>query len=94
MVRVTVFQKSTDPQRPVCYCFGYSVEAVQNEVRTQGVSRILEDIKARCAKGLSDCERNNPQGTCCLGNVQRLVQEVGGRPTLPQRGRCCCCGGE
>jgi len=93
-VRVSVFQKSTDPKRLVCYCFGYTVEAVESEVRAHGVSSILEDIKAKCAKGLNDCERNNPQGTCCLGNVQQLVQAAGDRSGPAQPGRCCCCGSE
>lgn len=30
-VRVTVFQKSADPKRLVCYCFGHTVDAFQFE---------------------------------------------------------------
>lgn len=91
-VRVAVFQKSADPKRLVCYCFGHSVEAVQSKVRAGGGSRILEDIKSRCARGLDDCEHTNPQGSCCLGNVQRVFREVSGGKGA--EGSCGCCHGD
>ncbi len=93
-VRVPIFQKSADPQRPVCYCFGHTAAAVQKEVRSKGASRILEDIKGRCAQGLDACEPNNPQGSCCLGNVQRLVREASGGSAPSAAGDCCCCSGD
>lgn len=93
-VRVTVFQKSADPKRLVCYCFGHTVDAVQSEARASEFSRIFEDIKARCAQGLDQCEHTNPQGSCCLGNVQRVLREVVGRSSLPPSGSSCgCCHG-
>ena len=93
-VRVPVFQKSTDPQRTVCYCFGHTAGAVQGEVRAKGSSGIMEDIKAKCAQGLDACKRNNPQGSCCLGNVQRLIREVGASTMPPAAAGCCCGGGD
>jgi hypothetical protein len=92
-VRVEVFQKSKNPDRLVCYCFGHTVRAVQGEVRATGSSSILQDIKSRCAQGLDACERTNPQGSCCLGNVQRLVNEVKGDSPPPGAGGCFCCRG-
>ena len=92
-VRVPIFQKSTDPHRLVCYCFGHTAEAAQSEVRATGPSNILKDIKAKCAQGLDACERNNPQGACCLGNVQRLIRQTGTSTVPPSSGSCCCCGG-
>ncbi len=91
-LRVAVFQKSADPMRLVCYCFGHTVEAVQSEVRGGGISHILEDIKSKCARGLDDCGHTNPQGSCCLGNVQRLVREVvSGKISPAAEGSCGCC---
>lgn len=91
---VAVFQKSADPKRLVCYCFGHTLEAIQSEVRASGFSRILEDIKRQCAQGLDRCERTNPQGSCCLGNVRRVIREVVGRNSLPPSGSSCgCCRG-
>jgi hypothetical protein len=92
-VRVPIFQKSTDPHRLVCYCFGHTAGAVQSEIRAKASSSILEDIKSRCAHGLDACERNNPQGACCLGNVQRLIRQTGTSTVPPSSGSCCCCGG-
>ena len=91
-VRFPMFQKSRSPSRLVCYCFGYSVEAIQNEVRARDFSSIPENIRARCAQGLDACERTNPQGSCCLGDVQRLAREAGSGTRPPAARGCCCCG--
>ena len=93
-VRAPIFQKSGDPHRLVCYCFEHTAEAIQSEVRASGSSRILEDIKGKCAQGLDRCERTNPQGSCCLGNVQRVIREAGPSTVPPATGSCCCCGGD
>lgn len=91
-VRVPIFQKCTEPGRLVCYCFQHTVAAIQQEVREAGTSRIATDIKAKCAQGLDECERANPQGTCCLGNVQRVIREATGdyQPPPADGGACCC----
>lgn len=77
-VGVPIFQKSTSPERLVCYCFGHTVAAIQREVGATGTSGIATDIKTKCAQGLDDCVRTNPQGSCCLGNVQRVVRKASG----------------
>jgi hypothetical protein len=91
-VVVPIFQKSTDSERLVCYCFQHTVTAIQRDVRATGFPRIATDIKTKCAQGLDDCAHTNPQGSCCLGNVQRVIREVTGdnhRP--PSDGGGCCC---
>jgi hypothetical protein len=93
-VRVDVFQKSTNPKRLVCYCFGHTLEAVQADARANSASRTLEEIKANCAQGLDRCEETNPQGSCCLGNVQRVIRETVDKNGLPPSGSSCgCCRG-
>lgn len=91
-VRVPIFQKRSEPERLVCYCFQHTVAAIQRDVREAGTSRIAADIKARCAQGLDDCEHTNPQGCCCLGNVQRVIREATGDSQAPPSdgGGCCC----
>lgn len=91
-VKKTIFQKDSDRERLVCYCFQHTVAAIQREVRSTGSSRIAADIKTKCAQGLDDCERTNPQGACCLGNVQRVIREATGNNQLPpsNQGGCCC----
>ncbi len=88
-VRVSVFQKSSDPSRFACYCFNHSVEAIEVEVRRSGKSSVVAAIKEQCALGRSECARNNPQGSCCLGNVTRVVKAAiaGGDPE-PDTGNC------
>ncbi len=92
---VPVFQKSTDPQRPVCYCFDHSVRSIEDEVAAKGTSEVPESIAKKCKAGLDDCEHNNPQGSCCLGNVRQVVKaavEARGGVELPQAaapGGCC-----
>ena len=96
-VRVPIFQKGTDPDRLVCYCFQHSVREIEQQVRATGDSTVPAAIKAKCAEGLDDCERNNPQGSCCLGNVQRVLKAAlaqrdsadGGAPASGERAPCC-----
>lgn len=82
-MRLPVFQKNTDPQRPVCYCFCHSVAEINDQVRATGGSTVPVEIKEQCAKGLDACERNNPQGLCCLGNVQKVVKAAQATLEIP-----------
>lgn len=69
-----IFQKSTDPQRLVCYCFNHSVAEIEAEILATGKTDVLASIRDNCKKGLDECEKNNPQGSCCLGNVTRVIK--------------------
>jgi hypothetical protein len=82
-VRVTVFQKSEDPERLVCYCFEHSVAAIEAEVRRSGTSTVPDTIAEKCRQGLDRCEEKNPQGTCCLGNVRAVIQAAAARAGAP-----------
>ena len=75
-VRVPVFQKSTDPGRLVCYCFDHAVNAIEAEVRQTGGSVVPDAITEKCKQGLDRCEKTNPQGSCCLGNVRQVVKQA------------------
>lgn len=75
-VRVRISQKETTSPRPVCYCFNHTVEEIEAEVAETGVSRIPNAIMEKCRQGLDRCEETNPQGSCCLGNVQRALKEA------------------
>lgn len=81
-LRVPVFQKSAAPERPACYCFHHTVGEIEAQVRATGSSAVPAAIKAQCARGLDQCERNNPQGSCCLGNVARVLKEARARYAL------------
>ncbi len=73
-VTMEVFQKSTLPERLVCYCFGHSVAEVEAEVMETGTSRAIASISEKCRAGEDHCQERNPQGRCCLGNVRSVVR--------------------
>lgn len=70
------FHKSEDPQRLVCFCFEHSVADIEADVAETATSTIQASIKAECKAGRDDCERKNPQGRCCLGNVGQVVKRA------------------
>lgn len=71
-VRVGV--KESAPPRPVCYCFGHSVEEIFDEVKRTAKSTVVADIKKQIAAQGCSCETKNPQGACCLGTVESVVR--------------------
>jgi len=84
------FHKSEDPQRLVCFCFEHSVADIEADVAETGTSTIQASIKAECKAGRDDCERKNPQGRCCLGNVGQVVKRAA--PDDADGGGAGCCG--
>jgi hypothetical protein len=73
-LRVRVGLKAKDDPVPLCYCFGFSNEDVRDEIRTQGRTTILQRIKSLVKDGMCACEERNPSGTCCLGDVARVIE--------------------
>lgn len=73
-MRVTPFHKARGPERTVCFCFGHSEGDIRDDVRRNGRSTIRESIADACRHGRDDCERSNPEGRCCLGNVARMIE--------------------
>jgi hypothetical protein len=65
-----------DPAVPGCYCFGWTPEKIRAEVATTGRNTVVERIKAQVKAGNCYCEVTNPQGSCCLGNVAKAVQQA------------------
>ncbi|PLY12632.1 MAG: BFD-like (2Fe-2S) protein [Sedimenticola sp.] len=49
--------------KTVCYCFGYTDDDIEKDVRrNNGRSLILERILAEKTKGACPCERLHPEG--------------------------------
>ena len=67
-LRCTVFQKSTDPQRLVCYCFQHTALDLLDKPELES------QIADACRAGRDRCAECNPQGRCCLGNVRVLLR--------------------
>lgn len=72
---VRVGTKEAEPPRPVCYCFGHTVEMIEHEIRRTGRSTTVKEI-TDAMKGGCRCEIVRPQSTCCLGDVTRAAQEA------------------
>lgn len=86
--RAAPFHKRDDRDRIVCFCFEHSVAQIEDDVRATGQSQITASIKAACQAGRDDCERKNPQGRCCLGNVGAVVRRAA--PTTREPDLSCC----
>jgi hypothetical protein len=73
MVRVGA-KEMVDPI-PVCYCFGFTRQDIQDEIVKTGHSTVAERITAEVRAGNCACEVKNPSGKCCLGDVARVVKD-------------------
>ncbi|MBI1882768.1 MAG: copper chaperone Copz family protein [Chlamydiae bacterium] len=72
-LKVRVGIKEKEDPIPVCYCFGWDRVRIWDEIRQTGKSTAVEAITQEVSSGHCFCERSNPQGTCCLGNVAKAV---------------------
>lgn len=70
-LKVEVGVKETCGERPLCYCFGHSVESMKRELQESDSCTALEDIRAKMKDPGCRCETENPSGSCCLGSVAK-----------------------
>jgi copper chaperone CopZ len=75
-IRVRVGQKETEPPIQVCYCFDWTTDDIERELRLIGNTTVPGRIRQKIQQGYCQCETMNPQGYCCLGNVNRAVKEI------------------
>lgn len=75
-MRVRVGLKETDHPVPICYCFDHTVREVEEEICATGATTIPDRIRAVMKTDACQCELKNPQGSCCLGNVNRAVKKT------------------
>lgn len=75
-LNVRVGLKETDDPIPVCYCFDVTVARLRDEIELAGSTNTPAWIKAKVAAGECACETKNPQGSCCLGDVNRAVRAI------------------
>lgn len=73
---VPVFQKEPPGERTVCYCFDETESDLRREIGRAGSSTAAERITALVKADRCACEVRNPQGTCCLGNVSKVVKAL------------------
>ncbi|MBP7693306.1 MAG: hypothetical protein KA764_15385 [Anaerolineales bacterium] len=76
-LRETVYQKHTRAvEQFVCYCFRHTLASIRAEIEQTGRSTVPAQITAGIQAGQCACDIRNPQGRCCLGNVQQLVRQL------------------
>jgi len=75
-MKVRVGLKETEHPVPICYCFDYTVRDVEKEIDTTGATTIPYRIRAEIKVDTCRCEVENPQGSCCLGNVSQAVKQA------------------
>ncbi|MBI3615464.1 MAG: (2Fe-2S)-binding protein [Candidatus Omnitrophica bacterium] len=71
-VPVTV-KEPNNPNVPACYCFDWTLTKIRDEILATGKSTAIDQIKNQVKKGNCYCEVTNPQGSCCLGNVAKVL---------------------
>ena len=75
-LKIPVFQKDSGSHVPVCYCFAYSRCDLEHAARSEDAERIPRVIRGHIQAGRCGCEVNSPQGSCCLGNVTRMINTI------------------
>jgi hypothetical protein len=74
-IRERVYQKEPESDDVlVCYCFQHSVGAIRT-ASPAAHTAIVDDINTGINAGQCACDLRNPQGSCCLGNVRRLIKD-------------------
>jgi hypothetical protein len=71
-VRVRVYPKEFSADVPICYCFQHTLGALQSSASQ--MQAIYQDIVDGIREGNCACNLRNPQGSCCLGNVQAIAR--------------------
>ncbi|OUR93562.1 hypothetical protein A9Q84_19025 [Halobacteriovorax marinus] len=75
-LKVKATAKDSSLDVPVCYCFNHTRQSVLDELRATGESTVIEDIKAKMKDPGCFCEKSNPQGSCCLANNRKWLEEA------------------
>lgn len=71
-LKVPVFQKDMGGDVPVCYCFNFTRNKIDQNEHSQPGS--VEDfIRQKIKDKACSCETTNPQGSCCLKNVHQVI---------------------
>lgn len=76
-LRERVYQKHPDEQDVfVCYCFRNTVKEVRLDAAATGGATVTTLIHQGIQNGQCACDIRNPQGSCCLGNVNHVIKQA------------------
>ena len=73
---VRVGQKETADPIPICYCFDFTIENIRRDLATQDRTEIPAFIAEEVKAGHCACGVKNPEGSCCLGKVEKAVKRL------------------
>lgn len=73
---VRVGLKEGDGPRPLCYCFGHTMESIRDAWEKTGRVPAVEEIERETRAGNCRCTITNPAGRCCLPEVRRFVADL------------------
>lgn len=79
-LKVPVFQKNPGQEVPVCYCFGWTRQRIQqylepSSFESSGQTSVIAAITAHIKARRCGCKVNSPQGSCCLKNISNYIFE-------------------
>lgn len=76
-LRESVHQKHPhDDDVLVCYCYQHTPGSIRAEVALNGQTDVVSRVTAGTKAGTCACDIRNPQGSCCLGNVSKVVKQI------------------
>ncbi|WP_047984331.1 putative iron-sulfur cluster-binding metallochaperone [Ornithinibacillus californiensis] len=75
-LKVSVHQKDDSVTTPICYCFDWTKEKIEKYIKQELSPNPLEHIKENVQADRCGCEVNNPQGSCCMGNVTKYIKSL------------------
>ena len=75
-IKVSVHQKDNSSDVQVCYCFDWTKEKIKEYVEKGLTPNPVEHIRENIKENRCGCEINNPQGSCCLGNVTNYIKSL------------------
>jgi hypothetical protein len=74
--KLSVTIKDPGDEVYACYCFEFKRADIRRDIQEKGKTDIPYKIRQGVKDGRCDCERKNPQGACCLGNVAQAIKEI------------------
>lgn len=74
-IKEVIYQKDDSLSAPICYCFGWTREKIKLAIANGNIPSPLEHIRENIKENRCGCEFNNPQGSCCLGNVTKYIKQ-------------------
>ena len=60
----------------VCYCFQHTTQNIVVDFQKHGESTIEKDVRQKVKDKLCSCETKNPKGSCCLGDIRKVIKGV------------------